>query len=440
MRVRTMRAALAAMMAMMLAGAAVAQEQGERPPVGGQTGAGEPPAQLVLPGSDAQIDPNQPIKAGFQLSVRTASKAGDEPSLSGTFTVDASGNIQMPAPVGLVGLRGLTPTQAADKLAATLKKYLIEPTVQVTIVAVPKPIVILSGAVARGGAVMVAEGTGLAELITVAGFTENADLSRVRVTHRSDEGRSITEHNLLRWLRPDPGKQPDEASNPVLKDRDFVYVPYKNLPGTGSVMIEGEVTRPGVVPLRLGVPTQLREIFALSGGVTPVADRRSVQIRRIGEEKPLVLDYDKIEEGDASHNIVVQPDDIIYVQKLGVDQYINLNGAFVRPGRVPYTRPVTLVQVVADSGGLLPNAKDWKGRIYRRPAGVSDPTKTQVIAFNFRAIKENKAPDLQLEPGDTVDISVGTAPRAPLDALQITQTALSLFLSFDYLFGSRRRF
>jgi len=102
------------------------------------------PGTIVVPGTDTGFDPNQPIKPGFQLSIEVKSAGTPEPDLSGAFQVDASGSIQMKL-VGLVQLRGLTPPQAADKIAALLKPYIKDPTVTVTILSVPKPVVFLSG-------------------------------------------------------------------------------------------------------------------------------------------------------------------------------------------------------------------------------------------------------------------------------------------------------
>lgn len=407
--------------------------QAQNPPKPG------PQEPITLAGTDSGFDPLQPIKPGFQLSINTSSPAGPEPSMSGVFTVDGSGNISMPQLLGTVNLRGLTPPQAEDKLAGLLKPYVVQPKVSVSILSVPKPVVILSGAVLRGGSVTISDGTTLAELLTVAGFSDNCDLSRVRIVHRDEKNlRTTNEYDFLRWLKPNPGQKPDDTQNPVLQDRDLLYVPFKVLPGTGQVVVQGEVVRPGIVPLRVGVPVDLREALSLSGGPTPQADHRQVQVRRLGVEKTLIVDLDKAEAGDGLNNLILQPDDIIYVQKLAPDAFVNLNGAFVRPGRLPYSKPVMLTQVIADAGGLAPGARDFEGRVFRHVNGPTDPTKTQVIAFNYRQIRSNKASDLLIEPGDTVEIPQGAVPRPPLNALEMTQTALSLFLSFQYLFGRSR--
>lgn len=405
----------------------------------------QPPAQtpvqeagtIAIASGDSDFDPNQPIKPGFQLSVNVSSAAGPEADLTGPVAVDPTGSLQLKL-VGMIDVRGLTPAQASDKIAAQLKPYVKDPKVSVTILSVPKPVVFLSGAVNRPGATPVNDSTTLVELVTIIGFTDNADLSRVRVVHRDEKGvRVAKEYNLLRWLKPNPGEPTDDATNPVLSDRDFVFVPLKNLPGTGSVSVSGDVVRPGVIPLRVGVPTTLREVLSMTGGVNPTADHQQVILRRLGVEKPMVVDYDRAEAGEAGQDVTVLPDDIVYVQKLGIDKFVNLNGAFVRPGKQPYLRTVTLTQMIAEGGGLQLGARAHEGRIFRHVGGA-DPTRTQVIAFNYYRIRANKEPDLMIEPGDTIEVPVGNPPRPTMDAFQLSQTLLSIALLVDRLCGGGR--
>lgn len=430
----------------------------QTPPTRPQSG------QIAVPGGDATFDPNQLIKPSFQLSISVTSGEGNpEPDLTGPVQVDATGSIQLKL-IGLVQLRGLTPVQAADKIANLLKPYLKDPKVTVTILSVPKPIVFLSGAVNQKGPIPVNDDTTLAQMVTIIGFDENADLSKVRVITKDEMGKpAIREYDLLRWLKPAPGEPPDQTQSPVLSDRDFVFVPLKALPGTGIVLVEGAVVRPGPVSIRVGVPTTLREALSAVGGPisTPgaaslaaatsgegpqtvsagggppeIADRKQVILRRLGVDRPLVLDYDKAESGDPVHNVVLQPDDVIYVQRLSEDRFINMNGGFIRPGRRPYAKAMTLTQAIGDAGGIALNAKEHEGRIYRHLHGA-DPTRTQVIAFNYKKIRANQEPDHILEPGDTVEIPLGNPPRPPLDSLQLAQSLLSIALLVDRLTTGR---
>jgi protein involved in polysaccharide export with SLBB domain len=403
------------------------QNQGQNPNQGG----------VIAVGGSDNIDPNQPIRVGFTLGVRVESAVGPEPDLTGSFQVDPSGSIQMKL-AGSIQVRGLTPIQAADKIAVALKPYIKDPKVQVSILAVPKPVVTLgglAGSVTKPGATIVNDTTTLAELLTIVGTGDNADLTRVRVSHQGEKSK---EYNLLRWLKPAPGVEPDESQNPVLKDRDMVYVPPKVISPAGNVTVEGAVAKPGLVPVREGgVPLTLREAVSQAGGPTASAERRQINIRRVGVERPIVVNYDKMEAGDPAHNITLQTDDIVYVETLPKNNYITLGQAFIRPGKIPYTEPILLSQAIEEAGGPTIGAKTKEGRVIRYPV-PGDPTKVQVIAFNWQKLRNNKQSDLLLEPGDVVDIEQGNPPRQALTPLELTQSLLSIALIVDRLVSGNR--
>lgn len=387
---------------------------------------------ITLIGGEQNIDPNQPLKTGFQISISTQSAGGTpEPDLSGLFVVDAAGSVTLKL-VGPVQVKALTASQASDKIAALLKPYIKDPKVTVSITQVPKPIIFLSGAVGRQGAMPVNDDTHLAELLTIMGFNDNSDLSRVRVIQRGADDKRVTkEYNFYLWLKPGPGQAPDEAQNPKLSDKDIVFVPQKVLPGIGTISVEGDVPRPGVLNVAYATTTKLREALSLSGGINPTADRRQVALRRVGQEKTMYFDYDKVEANDPAQNIDVRPDDVIYVPRLDPNQFVNLNGAFARPGKFPYTQPVTLAQVISEAGGVNPYAKTKEGKVIR-VAKNGDPTKTQFIDFDFAKIRANKQPDIRLEPGDTISIPQGQPARV-YDPFTITQALLSLVFITDRL-------
>lgn len=408
------------------------QEQGPVGPDGKPQGI----ITTIIGTSDTSFDPNQPIRAGFTVSVAVSSKAGPEPDLTGVFPVDASGAILLKL-VGRVELRGLTPTAASERVAGMLKGFLNEPKATVAIIAVPRPTVFLSGGVMRAGPVMVNDGSTLSELLTIMGTLDTADLGHVRVVHKDEKGaRTTKEYNFVKWLKPAPGSVPDESQNPVLSDKDLIYVPTKTTLSSGLVSVEGDVAKPGQVPVRYGVPTRLREAISLAGGLNPTADHGKIAIRRIGVEAPILVDYDKMEAGDPKNDIEVNADDIVYIQKLAFDQYINMNGGFIRTGRMPYLRQMTLTQAIGDAGGIVLNAKEKEGRIFRHPGSSSDPTRTQVIAFDYKKVRESKVSDIALMPGDTIEIPMANPPKPPMDPLQISQSLLSIALIVDRL-GSR---
>ena len=127
------------------------------------------------------------------------------------------------------------------------------------------------------------------------------------------------------------------------------------------------------------------------------------------KDRPLVIDLDKAEQGDLVNNITLRPDDTVYVEKLENNSYINVNGGFVKPGKLIYDKRTTLTQAIMEAGGVAPYAKEKEGTVFRHPDG--DAKHSQIIAFNFQQIAKGKAPDIELQPGDSVFIQAGTPPR-----------------------------
>jgi polysaccharide export outer membrane protein len=101
--------------------------------------------------------------------------------------------------------------------------------------------------------------------------------------------------------------------------------------GAQRAYVDGEVTRPGMITL-IGTVTVLQAI-SQAGGMKETARTSEVLIIRRSEfNKPIAFQVNlrkAIESGDTSHDIALQPSDIIYVPRsaianvnVWVDQYI----------------------------------------------------------------------------------------------------------------------
>lgn len=409
-----------------------AQAQTPEQPAAPQPGAMPMPSVI---GDDA-IDPTQPIKPNFIVNVSVVG----EPDPSGNYAVDPAGNVairyqgvQTP-----VAVRGLTPLQAADVIAKFLKTYIKNPQVTVSIIQVPRPTIFVSGAVKNPGPVIVNSDITLVDVLSRAVWTENADLSQVRITRREKNGNGETKSQTIiiqfdKYIRVDPNRPPDESQNPTLQDKDSIFVPFKLLPGNGVVSVFGEVGKPQqAIPLRQNPPMTVREVINLVGGTNPVANRKAISIRRATVDRPLVIDLDKAEQGDLVNNIELKPDDAVYVEKLENNAYINVNGGFVKTGKFVYDKRTTLTQAIMESGGVAPYAKAKDGKIFRHPD--NDPKNTRVIAFNWNDISTGKTPDIELQPGDSVWIAPGQ-PSQRADVFSILGGLTSVVFLYNNLTG-----
>src|SRR5579864_3215178 len=150
-------------------------------------------SQATFNVTDDTINPNQPIKPDFVISVSVVGET--EPSSN--YPVDQSGNVGIKY-AGIatpVHVAGLTPTQAQHAIAEFLKTYIKNPQVTVTIANVPHPEVFVGGAVRNTGIALINNDSTLADVLSRAEWTDKADLSQVRVisTHKvGDKEEKVT--------------------------------------------------------------------------------------------------------------------------------------------------------------------------------------------------------------------------------------------------------
>ena len=397
-------------------------------------------APIAAPGPiDDTIDPNQPIKPDFTISVTVAGEA--EPS--GTYTVDPAGNISIKYSgiASAIPVQGLTPKMAEGEIAKFLKMYIKNPQVSVKITSIPRPTVYLGGGVKTPGPMIVTQDATLSDVLSRAQWTDTADLSMVRITRReklpNGEEKTTTQIvNFDRYLKIAPGAVPDEADNPVVRDKDRILVGLKTSQGTGVTSIGGEVAHPlQNITLRTTPPMSVREIINIAGGTTPAANRKAVVIRRPTVERPLIIDLDKAEQGDLVNNIDIHSDDAIYVERLDNNAFINVNGGWIKPGKYVYDKRTTLTQAVQEAGGPAPYSKLKEGRIFRHPD--NDAKNTQVISFDYEKLNKGKAQDIELQPGDSVWLTPGVPPAPKPDIFSLLN-GLSTLSFLYYNFTSRR--
>jgi polysaccharide export outer membrane protein len=364
---------------------------------------GEQPQQAAAVAED-DIDPKLPLGTSFVINVSVL----HEPEPSGNYVVNGAGNILLHIGEELtpVAVRGLKCTEAGAKITEFLKTYIKNPEAIVTIVSVPKPVVTVSGGVRRGGAVVIGRRTTLADLLSSVEWVDAADLSHVHLTRQTttngQESTSAMVIHLDRYIQPDSGKSPDASENPTLQDKDIVFVPMKSRVAGGVFSITGQVAKPATgIPLRVNPGLTLREAIAFAGGTTVDANRKRVTVTRAGQTQPLVLDLDKAESGDVANNVDIHPDDAIYVERLVNKEFVEVDGAFQKPGtRIPFIGELTLTQAIMQAGGPSPLAKEQQGMILRH--ADDDPKHTMFIPFKWKDILARKAKDVALNPGDSV--------------------------------------
>ena len=98
----------------------------------------------------------------------------------------------------------------------------------------------------------------------------------------------------------------------------FIYVENAGMKSPwGSVLVMGEVTRPGPVNMPTTRDLNVTRVLMLAGGVTPLADKKNVRVTRREKDGTLKKSCVNIErigkEGRADLDMILKPGDVVWV-------------------------------------------------------------------------------------------------------------------------------
>lgn len=200
----------------------------------------------------------------------------------------------------------------------------------------------------------------------------------------------------------------------ALRDQGIVKQPNVTVDITASiswsVTVQGQVISPKTVPIT--APTPISYILSQAGGLSGFANHKLMIIHR-GDEMPTTVDYDLRSPNSAVMSTLVFPGDIINVTVAGV--YF-VGGEVNRPGIYPIggalsvgqtsallgigvVEHVTLLQALAQAGGITPIAKRSRLHILRTENG-----KRVDINVDQVKLSNGEVADPILQPNDIVYI------------------------------------
>ncbi|HJV63990.1 MAG TPA: polysaccharide export protein EpsE [Albitalea sp.] len=156
----------------------------------------------------------------------------------------------------------------------------------------------------------------------------------------------------------------------ALRDGKFVLNPQVNVMlmqiRSAQISILGQVGKPGRYPIEQ-VNSKVSEMIAAAGGVVPGA---SDIVTLVGQRngRPVKLDIDLpaiLQSGKFELDAVVANGDILYVDRAPV---FYVYGEVQHPGTSRLERGMTVMQALAQSGGLTQRGTERGLRIHRREA------------------------------------------------------------------------
>jgi len=156
----------------------------------------------------------------------------------------------------------------------------------------------------------------------------------------------------------------------MLRDGGFVLRPQVTMQTmtikSSQVSILGQVAKPGRFPIEI-VGSKVSEMIAAAGGVVPGgADIVTLVGNRDG--RPVKIDIDLplvLQQGRADLDVPVENGDIIYVDRAPT---FYMYGEVQRPGQLRLERGMTLMQALAQAGGLSPRGTERGIKVHRKDA------------------------------------------------------------------------
>ncbi len=360
------------------------------------------------PAPDPFAQPDTRITAGCVLSLEVA----EEAELSREYEVDAKGGIAFKLGEGLdeqytrrwtVKVLGRTADEARNLIVDSLKRYIITPTVHLTLTRIPRLTVEARGAIRNPGKRELRLKSRLSDLFEQITPADNADMSRVTLLHRAAVDPANKTPRLI-TLDYTAFLNGETKENPLLEQNDLITIAEakeeKPRPPLEVVEVIGEVELQGAIPYS---PTlKMRDAIRRVGGLKPTAKRDKILRIRLSNRKKYYVDMDRVEADDPIHNQALEPGDIIIVETRDQSLIYAVSGEVNQPKMFEWkpAEKVTLSEAIKMVGGLTRNADRRKGVIRR--GYLRNPTLSQPIYFDLDLIAAKKQTDWEIEAGDDI--------------------------------------
>ena len=277
--------------------------------------------------------------------------------------VTPDGTISLPL-LDQVSVTGLTQEQVTRLLVRKWRKYVINPSVTVSLVQKHAQTVVLNGYLTRTGVLDYKPGLHLLDaLAQMGGALPAADATRAVLTH------------------PDGTKVPLDLSHPetkagtevdvVLQPGDILYMPQQE----GKVSVTGDgIKQPGSMYYKENLT--LLDAISASGGVNPdTADLPAATLTRNGADKKIDLQA-LLKAGDPKADVLLASGDIINIPELHNRTYVF--GDVSRQGYYYYKLGDRILDAL-NSAGVAPDADTGKINVIHTN---KDKTFSQMVRVN----------------------------------------------------------
>jgi len=276
----------------------------------------------------------------------------NNPDLTLEARVSEAGLISYPL-IGQVKIGGITTFAAEKRIAGLLNKggFIKDPQVNILVTLFQSKLVSVLGSVYKPGRYPLERTTNLADLLALVGGVTPDGSDLVTIV----DGSGKTEYDMQKIV----GKA-DGLKSIILSGGEVVYVHSRDI----SVM--GQVLRPGKYAVVGGVRT-VADFLTVAGGIIPTgSDTVTVTTVRDGKINRFDVDVDSLfRTGDNTANIELASGDSVYVPHAPM---FYIYGEVQRPGSYRIERGMTIMQALAQGGGLTLRGTQRNIKLNRRNA------------------------------------------------------------------------
>lgn len=234
-----------------------------------------------------------------------------------------------------------------------------------------RPIVKIEGEVRIPGSFTIDENFTVKDLVLMAGgLTKEASYGEYEL-YRKDR---VTQGVTLSRLDLGKALQGIDTENPVLQDSDIIRVhsALEKEPNK-TIMVHGMVNRPGEYAYASNMT--VRDLVFAGGGLKESAYLKDAELAsyevedgKTSKVSYRILDLEKALSGDSEHNLVIKPNDSLFVREI-IDwrsqQYVEVKGEVKFPGRYVFKKGETLSSIIKRAGGFTGQAY-LKGAVFTR--------------------------------------------------------------------------
>ena len=199
----------------------------------------------------------------------------------------------------------------------------------------------------------------ISNLIEMAsGFTTNAYRKIITVQRFNGSDKSILNINEK------------EQSNTNLADGDYVLVGKAPMLYKNRIQIVGAVERPGDFELKSNI--KISDLINEAGGLKPDAFKsRAILYRTSGDLQNIAtsIDLNKALANDASNNLVLNKEDLLVISSIydiKENYFVNIEGEVNQIGTFPYSKGMTVSELVLKAKGFRESASGSSIEIVRR--------------------------------------------------------------------------